>query len=157
MNPTTKRRVDLAIILLFVVTGLFTLIVGWRTLSGVRETAYETDRRMRTLAFAVLAYASEFGQFPMSNEELQAFGLGPDEIAVVSSKNEWPSKRDVAQQGAATSTLDDSIHSILIVYGDHRGMPPYLKPDGLPTKNGTGPEVNSWLESFGRDLSLSTK
>jgi hypothetical protein len=153
VNPTTKRRVDLAIILLFVVMGLFTLIVGWRTLSGVRETAYETDRRIRTLAFAVLAYASEYGQFPMSNDELQAFGLGPDEIAVGSTKNEWPSKRDVAQRGEATTSLDESLHSILIVYGDHRGMPPYLKPDGLPTKNGTGPEVNSWLEAFGRGLS----
>lgn len=146
------RRTDLIILALFVATFACTLVIAWRSLGTVRATAAETDRRIRTLGWATLAYAAEHGVFPLSAEELESFGIGPEAIAIASSEQAWPSTRIEALGGDVPSSLDDAFHSILVVFGDYRTMPPYLKPDGLPTTVGTSPQVNAWLESFGKEL-----
>lgn len=152
MTPSATRRFDRVIIGLFIVTAVTTLVIATRTLSGVRASAAETDRRMRTLAWATLAYASEYGVFPQSAEELTAFGLGPETLSRAADGDQWPATRSAALEGKEPATLDDSFVSILVVFGDNRGMAPFLKPDGLPTTIGTGPRVNGWLEAFASSL-----
>jgi hypothetical protein len=57
-------------------------------------------------------------------------------------------RRTEALHGEAPAPLEECFHAIVVVWGEHRGMPPYLKPDGLPTLHGTAHDVNAWLKAF---------
>jgi hypothetical protein len=136
-------------VVVLVVSGAATFIWGWWIARGVRVTAAETDRRIRTIAWATLSYYETFGAFPMSEEELLAFGAGSASIAPPSAEAAWPASRDEALAGAEAADLSDSLRSIVAVFGEDRDMPPYLRPDGLPTSVGTTTLVNGWLAARG--------
>lgn len=155
MNPRTFTRVFLIVL---VVASIATLFFGWWVIAGVRRTAAETDLRIRTIAWAALAYSSQNeGSFPMSEEELKAFGTGPASITLQDEANAaaWPTERSAALVGHEPADLDAAFRSIVVVWGTDRSMPPYLKSDGLPTRVGTGTEVNGWLSAMRAYLARS--
>ncbi|MFO0827080.1 MAG: hypothetical protein U0572_02935 [Phycisphaerales bacterium] len=132
------------------IASVATFIWGWTVVNDVRKTAAETDRRIRTLAWATLAYANEFGQFPESDDELRAFGVGPDALRAGDRPKEalWPARRTDALRSEQPVPIDDCLRSIIVVWGDARTMPPLLQPDQLPTLRGTEDEVHRWLEAY---------
>lgn len=147
MNGRTFAR---WFVVVLVVAGAATFVWGWWIARGVRVTAAETDRRIRTIAWATLSYYDAFGAFPMSEEELLAFGAGGPAIAPPpSAEGAWPARREEALAGAEAAELAQSLRSIVAVFGEDRGMPPYLRPDGLPTSVGTTALVNGWLAARG--------
>lgn len=141
MSGSRFARVFIAVL---AVAGIGTFFFGWWIANGVRRTAAETDRRIRTIGWATLAYADEFGGFPLAADELLAFGAGVESLPD-SPGTAWPVARSEALQGADPADLAESLRSIVAVWGEDRAMPPYLKPDGLPTSVGTTPMVNGWL------------
>lgn len=152
MNPKIFLRVFIAF---FLVSLVGVGIWGWTVVQGVRTIAHRTDTQMRTLAWASLAYAAEFGRFPLNAQELQAFGPGPESIAIAPEATDpaaaagaWPTSRAVALKEQPPADLAESMKTVLVTFGTDAAMPPYLKPDGLPTMIGTNDEVNGWLASF---------
>lgn len=155
MNGRTFAR---WFVVVLVVSGAATFVWGWWIARGVRVTAAETDRRIRTIAWATLSYYEAFGVFPMSEEELLAFGAGGATIAPSPSpspslggegEGQWPATREEALAGAEAAELSESLRSIVAIFGEDREMPPYLRPDGLPTSIGTTTLVNGWLAARG--------
>ena len=145
------KRVGRAFIAVLVVASIAMVAVGWMVAGKIRGTAAETDRRLRTLAWATMSYVTaNDGAFPLSIEELKAFGLGGETIALAPDADDtpWPTTRTAAMAGAQPSTYDEALVSIVVVFGDARDVPPYLKPDGLPTTVGTSAECNEWLKAM---------
>lgn len=137
----------------FVIAFVAVAIWGWSVQKGVRVTATRTDNELRTLGWAVLAYAdANGGAFPMDLAALKSVGAARESISLAppSDGGGWPTRRSDALQGHEPSDLDASARSILIAWGTDPGMPPYFKPDGLPTHVGTGLEVNGWLAALGK-------
>lgn len=137
----------------FVIAFIAVGIWGWSVQQGVRVTAARTDNELRTLGWAVLAYAdANGGAFPMNLAALKTVGAAPESISLAppGEGEGWPTKRSEALHGHEPSDLDASARSILIAWGTDPGMPPYFKPDGLPTHVGTGLEVNGWLAALGK-------
>lgn len=138
-------------VIVFVVASIATFVWGWTVINSVRHTAAETDRCIRTVAWATLAYASENGRFPLSDDELLAFGSGPESIATMPtspSAGVWPTKRVDALGSGDPAPLTDCLRAVLVVWGDDGSMPPLLTPNELPTLKGTETEVNRWLDAF---------
>jgi hypothetical protein len=88
----------------------------------------------------------------MSQADIEAFGPGPESIAIAPGKEDgwWPMTRAEALRQQPPADIPLSMKTILIAFGTGPEMPPYFKPDGLPTKIGTNDEINRWLESFGK-------
>jgi hypothetical protein len=144
------RTVARWFVVVLVVVGAATFVWGWWIARGVRVKAAETDRRIRTIAWATLSYYETFDAFPMSEGELLAFGAGGASIAPPpSGAGDWPASREEALAGAEAAELTESLRSIVAVFGEDRAMPPYLRPDGLPTSVGTTTLVNGWLAARG--------
>ena len=130
-----------------------TWFFGRWVVAQARENAQRTDTQIRTLAWAALAYAeANSGAFPMTADELRAFGVGPTTITppgdAATETLPWPLDRSAALKGREPAALDDALRAILVTWGTDRTMPPYLKPDGLPTLHGTNTEVNGWLGGY---------
>jgi len=135
-------------------TAVGTAVWGWQLVGNVRSVARLTDTRMRTLGWATLSYVSAHdGAFPTSNEELMAFGAGPETLGTPTpapasvEPAPWPLDRATALRGEPPQSLADCFHAIVVTWGSDRRMPPFLKPDGLPTLHGTNVEVNGWLDA----------
>ncbi len=139
-------------IIFFVGSAIFVSIWGWTVVQNVRVTAERTDTQIRTLAWASLSYAATHGVFPMTKEDIEAFGVGPESIAIAPGKEDgwWPTTRAEALRQQPPAEIPLSMQTILVAFGTGPAMPPYFKPDGLPTKIGTIEEINRWLESFGK-------
>ncbi|MDZ4828663.1 MAG: hypothetical protein SGJ09_00515 [Phycisphaerae bacterium] len=138
-------------VIVFAVASIATFVWGWTIIDSVRRTATDTDRCIRTVAWATLAYASENGRFPLSDDELFAFGSGPDSIATMprsAGAGVWPTKRADALGSGDPAPLADCFRAVLVVWGDDGSMPPLLTPNELPTLRGTEGEVNRWLDAF---------
>jgi hypothetical protein len=137
--------------LFFGVSVVTAAIWGWWVVQGVRATAARTDTQMRTLAWATMAYAdANEGFFPTSAESLKSVGVGPESITLAPPGGDagWPVSRAEALRGAAPADLDSSLKVILVAWGPDSSVPPYFKPDGLPTLVGTNTEVNGWLDAM---------
>lgn len=124
-------------------------IVGFRVTAGVRRTAVETDRSLRSLAWAMLSYAGVHGCFPAGEEPLLGFGPGGDAVAEVPA-GEWPRDRASALAGLAAKSLPDALREIRVLWTASGAAAPYLAPDGLPSGVGTISEVNGWLDARGK-------
>ena len=124
-------------------------IVGFRVTAGVRRTAVETDRSLRSLAWAMLAYSHAHGGFPAGEETLIAFGSGADEIAG-GPTGEWPRTRADALAGLDAKPLPDALREIRVLWTASGAAAPYLAPDGLPSGVGTIDLVNRWLDARGK-------
>ncbi len=149
MSGTTFVRV---FFVFFAVALVVVAIWGWTVMQGVRRTAARTDAQMRTLAWASLTYAAVHGAFPSSAADLEQFGPGPESMPVAPPDGaaSWPMARADALHGIAPADLTESFRAIVVTFGTDPGMPPFLKPDGLPTMVGTSDEVNGWLAAFGK-------
>ncbi len=124
-------------------------IVGFRVTAGVRRTAVETDRSLRSLAWAMLSYADVHGGFPAGEEALVAFGSGGDAIAAEPA-GEWPRGRSDALAGLAEKPIPDALREIRVLWTASGAAAPYLAPDGLPSGVGTIDAVNGWLDARGK-------
>ena len=124
-------------------------IVGFRVTAGVRRTAVETDRSLRSLAWAMLSYADVHGGFPAGEEPLLGFGPGGDAVAEV-PVGKWPRDRASALAGLAAKPLPESFREIRVLWTASGAAAPYLAPDGLPSGVGTIGEVNAWLDARGK-------
>jgi hypothetical protein len=137
----------------FVVFGISMVLAigwGWWIVQGVRVTAQRTDTQMRTLAWATLAYADEHGgQFPTNEAAMRSIGVIPESIRLAPGADEgtWPTSRREALLGQDPASLEESFRAILVAWGADPTIPPYFKPDGLPTLVGTNTEVNGWLDA----------
>lgn len=139
-------------IVVFVIALIGVGIWGWQVVQRVRVTAHRTDAQMRTLAWASLSYAAAHGVFPMNADDLKAFGAGPDSLTIAPANPAagWPTSRADALHGESPADLTESLRAVVVTFGTDPGMPPFLKPDGLPTMVGTNDEVNGWLDAFGK-------
>ncbi len=141
------------------ISSVVTFGVGWIVVDRARASAHETDVRIRTLSWAALSYAAAFdGSFPTSEAQLRAWGTGPESIAIAPTDptlGTWPTRQVDALHGETPRSLDDALHSIIVAWGTSSAMPPFLKPDGLPTQLGTSDEVNGWLYAFGHRGSVA--
>lgn len=147
MNGRTFAR---SFVVVVAVAAVATSVWGWWIARGVRMTAAETDRRIRTIAWATLSYYETFDAFPVNEGELLAFGAGGASVAPPpSGAGAWPASREEALAGAEAAELAESLRSIVVVFSEDRAMPPYLRPDGLPTSVGTTTLVNGWLAARG--------
>jgi len=124
-------------------------IWGFRITANVRRTAVETDRSLRSLAWAMLAYAEAHGTFPPAEEPLLAFGPGGEELAAEPA-GDWPRRRDAAMDGLEPKPLAATLREIRVLWTASGAVAPYLVPDGLPSRVGTIAEVNGWLDARGR-------
>lgn len=135
----------------FAVSSVAAFIWARGVTQGVRVTAERTDVQIRTLAWAALAYAdANEGHFPRSAEALKSVGTAVTSLRIhpAGADRMWPTSRDEALKGADPADIDASMRSIVIAWGPDDTIPPYLKPDGLPTMVGTNDEVNGWLDAF---------
>lgn len=117
-------------------------VFAWRLVGGIRHDAAVTDARLRELAWTCLAYADEFGGFPMSEAEVRGFSP-PDRLA--HPGDGFPSSRASATEAAVAPTLDESLESIEIEWPLARDVQPILRSKGKPTLQGTSPTVGQWL------------
>jgi hypothetical protein len=140
-----------AFFVFFGISVVVAAVWGWNVVQGVRVVAARTDTQMRTLAWAAMAYAdANDGLFPTSNEALKSFGVGPDTIRLAPGESDgrWPTTRAIALKDAPPAELDASFRAVVVSWGPDPTIPPYLKPDGLPTLIGTNEEVNGWLDAM---------
>jgi hypothetical protein len=124
-------------------------IVGFRVTAGVRRTAVETDRSLRSLAWAMLAYSEVHGAFPAGEEFLVAFGPGGNGLAG-EPPGEWPRTRADALADLDAKPLPDALREIRVLWTASGAAAPYLAPDGLPSGVGTIDLVNRWLDARGK-------
>lgn len=124
-------------------------IVGFEVTAGVRRTAVETDRSLRSLAWAMLAYAEVHGGFPAGEEALLGFGAGGDAIGGEPGET-WPRNRADALAGLSAKPVPDALREIRVLWTASGAVAPYLLPDGLPSGIGTIDEVNGWLDARGK-------
>lgn len=124
-------------------------IVGFRVTAGVRRAAVETDRSLRSLAWAMLSYADVHGGFPAGEDALVAFGPGADSVPDAPD-GDWPRSREEALAGLAAKPVPDALREIRVLWTASGAAAPYLAPDGLPSGVGTIDAVNGWLDARGK-------
>jgi len=131
------------------IAAVIITVIGFRVTAGVRRTAAETDRSLRSLAWVMLAYADAHGGFPAGEEVLVAFGTGGDAVAAEPA-GEWPRVRSDALAGLAGKPVPDALREIRVLWTASGAAAPYLAPDGLPSGVGTIDAVNGWLDARGK-------
>ena len=123
--------------------------VGFRVTAGVRRAAVETDRSLRSLAWAMLSYADVHGGFPAGEPALLEAGAGGDSIPG-GRDGAWPGSRAEALGGLEPKPLADALREIRVLWTASGAAAPYLAPDGLPSGVGTIDLVNRWLDARGK-------
>ena len=146
VDGRTAARI-FAVILGIAAVGI--TIVGFQVTAGVRRTAVETDRSLRSLAWAMLAYSDVHGAFPAGEDALIEFGAGGDALAVEPAGT-WPRNRAEALAGLSAKPVPDTLREIRVLWTSSGAAAPYLLPDGLPSGIGTIDEVNRWLDARGK-------
>ena len=146
----SKRTIFLVIMILFVVAWIATAIFGYIVVGNVRDTADDTDRNMRALAWASLAFACEHdGRFPSDEDELLSVQPLPESIPCVpATAGAWPTKRIEAFEGAHPPDLAGAAARLQLHFSSDGRFPPVVGNNGLPTRLGTQDEIKGWLWAF---------
>ena len=149
-NESSSRRVFLAIVLLLLASVIATAIFGWVVMQNVRETATRTDRDMRTVAWASIAWACEHdGRFPRNEQELLSMAPLPTSISCAPVGEEsWPTTLSGALEGAEPPSLEEAYDRIEVYYSSDGMLPPVVEPGGLPMLLDTKETVVGWMSAF---------
>lgn len=142
-----NRRVIISISVAFVMVSLFVLVWGMFVTSGVRAQAAQADRALRSVGWAVLAYAQQHhGAFPTSDAALASADLG----VTLPEGQGWPRTQQVALEGAAPMPLQEATGLLTVTWAPTSNLAPALAANGMATGIGTVDMVNEWIKSFAR-------
>jgi hypothetical protein len=150
-----NRVVIASLLIVFILTIIFTSIFSWMTLGQVRQRAHETDSRLRMVAWAVLEYADATGEFPVEPDDLLSDRQMRMALGRVSPEDphSWPSTLlEALRDQDQMPSFQDSFETITVKYGQSSDIPPQLIVQGLPTLVGSLPEVNGWLLAFKSEI-----
>ncbi|MBU3684192.1 MAG: hypothetical protein FGM39_09325 [Phycisphaerales bacterium] len=142
-----NRRVIVAIAVVFVITSVAVFVWGLTVTQAARGKARDTDAALRTVAWAVLCYASaNDGAFPVRDEQVALLdaATGPP------TGGQWPSTRESALGGLAPMATRDAVSAIGITWGSGPDVAPNLNTNGKSSTRGTVDTVNGWIAEYAR-------
>ncbi|MBU6209867.1 MAG: hypothetical protein KGR22_08160 [Planctomycetes bacterium] len=142
-----NRRIIVAIAVVFVLMSVSVFVWGMTIVRASRDKARGTDAALRSVAWAVLCYASgNGGAFPTSDAALAAAPeAGPP------SGKPWPSTRDAAMGGLEPVALPEALRTVGITWGATPDVVPNINTKGNPSSKGMVDAVNGWLAEYARD------
>lgn len=139
-------------IVLFATSFVAAAVWSWSIVGSVRAQAANTDARLRELAWAVLAYADRHDAFPVNEAEFRAFVGNPPTLPEALAKKPlaiegrtYPMTRAEAGASETPMPLDEMFASIEVEWPIERDVQPILRSRGLPTMQGTAPQIGTWL------------
>jgi hypothetical protein len=142
-----NRRVIVAIAVVFVISSVAVFAWGLTVTQKARDKARDTDSALRTVAWAVLCYASAHdGAFPVRDEQVASI----DAEAGPPAGGQWPSTRESALGGLAPMPTRDAVAAIGITWGSGPDVAPNLNTNGRSSTRGTVDAVNGWIAEYAR-------
>lgn len=143
-----NRKIILVIAIVFVLVSISVSVWGYLITRASRDRANETDSALRSVAWAVLCYASEYsGAFPTTDAQLDGGKL----TTLPPAGKPWPSSQDSALGGLSVRSVVDARKSIGITWGATAEVAPSLNTKGNPSSIGTVEAVNGWFTEFARE------
>ncbi len=143
----------------FAVSAVAVSVFSWSVIGGIESRARATDSRLREVAWGLLAYADEFGGYPVADGEFRAFlarpaGV-PGAIAPEAGRG-YPASRADAGLAPDAAPLagqyDDCLAELEIEWPLARDVQPIVRTRGLATLQGTLPAVGDWLWAMAKQL-----
>ena len=153
-----SRRVLLAFLAMFVLSGIGVTIFGFQVVARVKATARESDAALRTVAWSLISAADEDGAFPTDSDVFSAAMLdsdrGPDaplDGSLSADTSDWPTSRDAAMAESASMPLGEALEIVEVAWPPTPDLPPVLsvggRPSGLVADGPTIDAVNRWLRA----------
>ena len=143
-----NRRVIVAVAVAFVLVSVGVSVWGYTVTRATRDRAVRTDAALRSVAWAVLCYASASGgAFPTSDGDLAAVPEG----AAPAAGRPWPSSLESAMGGLPPMPLAEALGLVGVTWGAAAEVAPSLNTKGNPSSFGAVDAVNGWFAEYARD------
>lgn len=136
----------------FIIVMALVAVFSWSTFSRVQRDAKIADRNVYVVAWALLLYADQHGEFPLDSSLLISSPWGGTLEHLVDDNDAWPRRFTDAnagpepeRSGSWSQIVREGLRTTRIRHPIEGDGPPLLDTPGYATKRGSVQIVNEWL------------